>query len=77
MKNKLCRLLIIFFVSCLFGGCNYRVSVDTYSNSSGGFDQSVTLPINPNKEKFSMINSSRTEEDGIVTITYVFKLEEE
>lgn len=77
MKNKLCRLLIIFFVSCLLGGCNYRVSVDTYSNSSGGFDQSVTLPINPNKEKFSMINSSRTEEDGIVTITYVFKLEEE
>lgn len=77
MKNKLCVLLIIFLVSCLLGGCNnIRVSVQTYSDSSPA-STSVTLPVNPNKEKFTMIDSSRTEEDGIVTITYVFKLEEE
>ena len=76
MKNKLCTLLIIFLVSCLLGGCACRASVHTSSDSSPA-STSVTLPINPNNEKFSMINSSRTEEDGIVTITYVFKLEEE
>ena len=76
MKNKLCTLLIIFLVSCLLGGCACRASVKTSSDSSPDSTM-VTLPVNPNKEKFTMIDSSRTEEDGIVTITYVFKLEEE
>lgn len=76
MKNKLCVLLIIFLVSCLLGGCINRISVRAYSDSSTA-STSVVLPVNPNNEKFSMIDSFRTEEDGIVTITYVFKLEEE
>lgn len=41
------------------------------------FSEIVEEPINPNGEKFTYIDSNRIVEDGIVTITFRYKIEED
>lgn len=72
--KKIAGLLILCIGTCCISGCDYSVHGDA---TEGLFSEDVEEPINPHGEKFTYIDSSRTVEDGIVTITFRYKIEED
>lgn len=72
--KKIAGLMILCVGTCFVSGCTYTVKGDATDNT---FSEIVEEPINPNGEKFTYMDSNRTVEDGIVTITFRYKIEED
>lgn len=73
-RKKLVSILLVSVIGISLIGCRY--------NSEGVSSSKPTAiqidePINPNNENFKYIDSARTVEDGIITITFRYRLEED
>lgn len=71
--KKIVGLLILCVGICLLGGCGHSVYGDV---SNAILSDVVKEPINPNGERFTYIDSTRTVSGDIITITFQYRLEE-
>lgn len=73
-RKKIVSILLVGIICVLLAGCRCSTEGITSSKSNANY---VREPINPNNENFTYIDSTRTVEDGIVTITFRYRLEED